>query len=319
MSAGVRPVLGTMAFGDTVTSRDSERILRRFLDAGYVEIDTAHVYNNGETEGILGRALHAPDLPRFSVATKVNPRISGRLDEASITSQLEESLRRLRLSHTDILYLHFPDPATGLEQTLRACASLHQRGLYRELGLSNFSADAVDEASNICTAHKWPRPTVNQGLYNAISRRAEAELIPVLRHHRMKFYAYNPLAGGLLSGRYRCFEGEPGPSRFTARPNYRSRYWTRSSFQAVDRIKVAVEGFDFALSDAALRWLAFHSALDGSKGDGIVLGVSRLDHLTQNLQALQDGPLPEAVVNTFEAAWDLASPESPDYFRFASR
>lgn len=307
-----------MTFGDTVTSSEGETITRQFFDAGFDEIDTAHVYNDGKSERILGHALHAPGAPHCTLATKVNPRISGSLDEASITKQVEESLRRLKTSRIELLYLHFPDPTTDLEQTLEACAKLHRRGLFRELGLSNFAAEAVAEVWKICDAHQWPGPTVYQGLYNAISRRVETQLIPVLRHHRMRFYAYNPLAGGLLSGKYYNFEDDPEPGRFTARPNYRNRYWTHSSFQAVGRLRASVEAADIALSDAALRWLAFHSSLEGSKGDGIVLGVSCLDHLTQNLRALKDGALPEAVVSAFEAAWGLAMPESPNYSRFAS-
>ena len=308
-------VLGTMNFGPQVFAEDSETMVRHFLESGHEEIDAAYVYNKGETERILGDVLEHPDTAVASVATKVNPRITGKLDEASIADQLEESLRRLRKESVDLLYLHFPDPSTALEETLEACSKLHDRGLFRELGLSNYPAWQVVDAWHICRARGWPEPKVYQGLYNGLSRQVEDELFPSLRHCGMRFYAYNPLAGGILAGKYTNFSADPEPGRFTVRPNYRDRYWKESFFAAMHALNEACQAEGITLVEAAFRWLAFHSSLDADKGDGIVIGTSSLDQLDQNLGAVQAGALPESIVLAFEDAWVVAKPDSPAYFR----
>lgn len=311
--------LGTMNFGPQVNPQNSELALSKFLGSGNREIDTAHVYNGGQTETILGELLESPGIPAFSLATKVSPRVTGKLDEAAITVQLEESLRRLRRSSVDLLYLHFPDPATDLEITLAACAKLHKRGLFRELGMSNYPAWQVVQAWQICTANDWPKPSVYQGLYNGISRNTEPELFPALREYGLRFFAYNPLAGGLLTGRYFRHGEVPEPGRFTLRKNYVDRYWKKSLFEATRLLVQASKSEGIVLAEAALRWLSFHSALDGTRGDGIVLGFSLLDQLDQNLKALERGSLPKSVVAAFESAWTLAKPDSPSYFRVSDQ
>lgn len=315
----VKLVLGTMTFGPQVTPEDSDAMVRSFLASGYNEIDAAYVYNEGDTERILGEVFAGEALPAYSVATKVNPRITGKLDEASITDQLEESLRRMRKDSVDILYLHFPDPSTDIEETLAACAKLHERGLFRELGMSNFAAWQVVDAWHLCKAKGWPLPTVYQGLYNGLSRKVEAELFPALRKLGMRFYAYNPLAGGILAGKYAEFTQAPEPGRFTFRPNYKDRYWKESFFNAMHDLNNVCEAESISLVAAAFRWLAYHSALDAGAGDGILLGASRISQLEQNIRAIDAGPLPESVLSVFETAWEAAMPDSPDYFRVAKK
>ena len=315
----VKLVLGTMTFGPQVTLEGSAAMVRCFLASGNHEIDAAYVYNEGDTERILGEVFEDKELPAYSVATKVNPRITGKLDEAAITAQLEESLRRMRKESVDILYLHFPDPSTDLEETLAACATLHERNLFGELGMSNFPAWQVVDAWHICEAHGWPTPTVYQGLYNGLSRKVEAELFPALRELGMRFYAYNPLAGGILAGKYSVFSEDPEPGRFTHRPNYKDRYWKKSFFDALHALTTACEAEGISLVAAAFRWLAFHSALNAEAGDGILLGASRLSQLEQNISSIDAGPLPVSVAEAFETAWGAAMSDSPDYFRIAKK
>ena len=132
-------ILGTMTFGESVFAPEVSRFIEVFLGAGHTELDTAYVYNDGACERLLGDALAETDRP-FRIATKVNPRISGRLDGEAALKQVNESLERLKLPAADIVYLHFPDPATPVEDVLAAMAELHGQGKFRELGLSNFPA-----------------------------------------------------------------------------------------------------------------------------------------------------------------------------------
>jgi len=315
----VKLLLGTMTFGPQVSPEDSDAMVRRFLATGHNEIDAAYVYNEGETERILGKIFEGEVLPAYSISTKVNPRITGKLDEASITVQLEESLHRMRKDSVDLLYLHFPDPSTDIEETLAACAKLHERGLFREFGMSNFAAWQVVDAWHICKAHGWPPPVVYQGLYNALSRKVESELFPALRKLGIRFYAYNPLAGGILAGKYADFLEKPEPGRFTHRPNYKDRYWKESFFNAMHELNRACRAESISLVAAAFRWLAYHSALDSDAGDGILLGASRISQLEQNISAIEAGPLPESVRSVFDTVWEVAIPDSPEYFRVAKK
>lgn len=315
----VKLVLGTMNFGLQVSTAESDAMVRFFLASENNEIDSAYVYNDGDTERILGDIFEGNELPAYRVSTKVNPRITGKLDEASINAQLGESLRRMGKDSVDILYLHFPDPSTDIEETLAACSKLQERGLFQELGMSNFAAWQVVDSWHICQAHGWPKPTVYQGLYNPLSRKVEAELFPALRKLGIRFYAYNPLAGGILAGKYADFLDNPVSGRFTHRPNYKDRYWKESYFDALHELSTSCKAEGISLVSAAFRWLAFHSALDSGAGDGILLGASHISQLEQNMNALKAGTLPRSIISGFEAAWLSVMPDSPDYFRVAAK
>jgi len=309
----VNLILGTMTFGESVFQPQVGEFINTFLDAGYDELDTAYVYNDGNCERMLGEALSNLDCP-FKIATKVNPRISGRLDADAAYKQVNESLERMKLDSVDTVFLHFPDPATPVEGVLGAMADLHDQGKYKELGLSNFPAWMVAEAWQICEKHGWVLPTVFEGIYNPLTRRAEAELNDCLNHYGLRFYAYNPMCGGLLSGKYGKFEDAPADGRFTHRPNYRGRYWKKSFFDALQLLREVCEKYELTTIDATYRWLAYHSMLNGDRGDAILIGASKLSHLRQNMEAVKAGPLPEEMVNAFETAWTITKGDSPEYF-----
>lgn len=309
----VNLILGTMTFGESVFSPDVEHFISAFFDAGYDELDTAYVYNEGNCERLLGEVLPRLNRP-FKIATKVNPRISGRLDADAAYKQVNESLTRLNLDSVDTVFLHFPDPATPVESVLSAMADLYDQGKYKELGLSNFPAWMVADVWHICDRHGWVKPTVFEGVYNPMTRRAEAELNACLNNFGMRFYAYNPMCGGLLTGRYGKFEDAPTDGRFTHRPNYQGRYWKKSFFDAVDVIKTAAEKHGISSIEATYRWLAYHSMLNGDRGDAILIGASKLNHLIQNMETVKAGPLPVDVVQAFEQAWTITKGDSPEYF-----
>ena len=309
----MKMILGTMTFGESVFSPEVSAFIDAFLDAGYTELDTAYVYNEGDCERLLGDALAEIHRP-FRIATKVNPRISGRLDGAAAYKQVNESLERLRLPSADIVYLHFPDPSTPVEDVLSAMAELHRQGKFRELGLSNFPAWMVADAWHLCDRQGWVKPTVYEGMYNPLTRNAERELNACLDRFGLRYYAYNPLCGGLLTGRYDRFEEAPTDGRFTHRPGYQNRYWKKSYFDAVAILKEACGKQGMTTVEASYRWLAHHSMLREARGDGIIIGASKLDHLRQNLETMQKGPLPAEITDAFEQAWKICRADSPEYF-----
>jgi aflatoxin B1 aldehyde reductase len=313
---GMKVILGTMNFGPQVDLEGSKAMVRRFLAAGHRELDAAYVYNDGVTESMLGVIQAELEEGSFSLATKVHPRITGKLDGSAVTMQFEESLKRMNREGVDILYFHFPDRKTPIEGALETCARLYERGKIRELGLSNFPAWMVVDIWHLCKKHGWPVPSVYQGLYNGLSRSVESELFDVLRKFGMRFYAFNPLAGGMLTGKHTTFKDEPTPGRFARLASYRERYWKESYFEAVEHLTECCREAGIKPVEAAFRWLVHHSHLDASAGDGIIIGASSMVQFEQNLDAIQQDALPAHVLAAFDAAWQEAKPDSPEYFRF---
>ncbi len=309
-------ILGTMNFGpqlDTVASRD---MVTSFLQSGYREIDTAYVYNGGDTERILGEILPSIESNSYYIATKVHPRITGRLDRQTIMMELTESLKRMKVEKVDLLYFHFPDGKTPIEGALETYAELHEKGVVGELGLSNYPSWQVMDIAYKCDKIGCPRPTVYQGMYNALCRNVEHELFPAIRSLGMRFYAFNPLAGGMLTGKHKDFEAPPQPGRFARLESYRKRYWKHSYFDAVNEIRLACDAEAIPMAEAAYQWLCFHSLMDTEKGDGILLGASRQEQMTQNMSATEKGKLPQPIIDAMDTAWEMAKVDSPSYFKF---
>lgn len=307
-------VLGTMNFGPQLNQQESKDMLNRFLLSGNTEIDTAYVYNNGDTEEILGKILPELDPNSYYIATKVHPRITGRLNREGILLQFNESLRRLNRSSIDILYFHFPDQKTPIEEALDTVAELYEEGKIKELGLSNYPAWQVVDIYNKCPKHNCPLPSIYQGMYNSLCRNVEPELFPAIREMGIKFYAFNPLAGGLLTGKHEHFDDTPQPGRFERLKSYRDRYWKKTYFNAIEYIKISCDKEGIPIAEAAYRWLAFHSKLNNN--DAIILGASKLEQMAQNISCLRNGVLPEHIIEAINDAWEIARPDSPSYFKF---
>uniref|UniRef100_A0A452E8Y5 NADP-dependent oxidoreductase domain-containing protein n=1 Tax=Capra hircus TaxID=9925 RepID=A0A452E8Y5_CAPHI len=236
------------------------------------------------------------------------------------------SLKRLQCPRVDLFlparcqdHRHPP-----VEETLRACHQLHQEGKFVELGLSNYAAWEVAEICTLCRSNGWILPTVYQGMYNATTRQVETELLPCLRRFGLRFYAYNPLAGGLLTGRYKYEDkdGKQPVGRFFGNnwaEVYRNRYWKEHHFEGIALVEKALQAAYGtsapSMTSAALRWMYHHSQLQGAHGDAVILGMSSLEQLEENLAATEEGPLEPAVVQAFDQAWRLVAHDCPSYFR----
>jgi len=290
-------------------------------------IDTAYMYpskgSEGITESILGRLITAEMKKRTFLATKVNPWVEGGLKPDNVKKQAAECLKGLQTDSVDLLYLHAPDHSVPIEDTMRAMQELYEEGKFKQLGLSNYAAWQVAEICEMSKKNNWVMPTVYQGMYNPLTRQVELELFPCLRHYGISFYAYNPLAGGLLSGKYGKVSDKPPPgTRFDMRKMYTNRYWKESYFNAVREIKEEVENYNkennenIDMVSATLRWMVHHSKLDASKGDGIIIGQSKMDHLKKNMSGLKEDKLPEKIVDEFDKTWKkIPYVDVPNYLR----
>lgn len=307
----VRPVLGTMNFGPQVTQDESIKMVEEFISQGYSEFDTAYVYNNGDSEKFLGHAIK--NKKKLVISTKVNPRVTGKLDKKSIKFQFSESLKRLGVSKVDILYLHFPDPSTPIRETLEAISELKNDGQINELGLSNYSSKEVISICKMCDKHQLLMPSVYQGLYNCLSKNIE-ELFAAIRKFEIRFYAYNPLAGGILTGKHANINSNL-EGRFSYRLNYRDRYLKKEFFLALDKMKNICKVNKITLLEASLRWLIHHSKLDVSFKDAIVVGTSNIVQLKQNLFLFKTKPLENNISDEFNSIGDICKKVSPLYYR----
>merc|ERR1719477_425337 len=186
----------------------SPRIVSAFLafDTNFKHLDTAFMYCGGKTQTILGDMECWKE--RGLMGDKINPWDKKNFGEESIRMQVDTCLTRLKVPKVEIMYLHAPDHNTPMDVTLEVMDKLHKEGKFNQLGLSNYSSWLVGEVVNLCKANNWIKPTVYQGMYSTITRQVEEELIPCLRYHGIAFYAYSPLGGGILSGKYKFDEEE---------------------------------------------------------------------------------------------------------------
>jgi aflatoxin B1 aldehyde reductase len=309
-----RIILGTMNFGEQVDEQAADRMLSMFLDHGYREVDTAYRYANGASEEILGRLLTPERRGKVYLATKAHPQGGGGLGPETIVTQVNTSLRRLKTEYVDLLYLHAPDTKVRVEVTLEACEKLFKEGKFRELGLSNYASWQVADVWHLCRQNGWVVPSVYQGRYNAITRDVEGELFPAVRHFGIRFYAYNPLAGGLLTGRYQRIGNVPQEGRFALKTQYRDRFWKKSYFDALEVIQDASEQAGLPMIQIALRWILRYSFLRAPSGDGVILAASNLKQWESNLNSLS-GELPVNVREALDRAWEKARQDYPAYFR----
>jgi len=296
-SPGGRLALGTMTFGDTVDADVAATMVDVALDAGVTRIDTANGYAGGATESMLAGLL-AGRRDQVQLATKAgmpHPDAGGLppLSAPALRASLEGSLRRLGVERVDLFYLHQPDRATPLDETLATVAELVAEGKVGSLGVSNFAAWQIAEVSHTADQVGAPRPIVAQQLYNLVARRLEEEYFEFASTTGLRTMVYNPLGGGLLSGRHsfadRPTEGRFGDSRLAAM--YTERYWNPQLFDAIDTLGRIADEAGMPLSELALRWL-----LGQERVSSVLLGGSRVSHLKANLAAAAKGPLPDDVV-----------------------
>ncbi len=307
-------VLGSMTFADQVDQQDASVMINAFKKAGFNELDTAYMYVSGNTERLLGKLEKQRRLDDCLLATKVNPRDSG-LGKTSIDKQFTTSLERLCVDKVDLLYLHMPDLDTPIEESLAAINEHYLAGRFKRFGVSNYAAWQVADIYRICEREGYPLPTVYQGMYNALTRDVERELLLCLNEFNIAFYVYNPLAGGMLSGKHTSLSALPDEGRFSVNKEYQKRYWKKDYFKAIDRFVNACKDENIAPSTAALRWLVHHSALDNQKSDAVILGASKVEHFNANLTAVTQGELPQSIINALDEGWEISRVDCIKYFR----
>jgi 1-deoxyxylulose-5-phosphate synthase len=292
-----RLCLGTGTFGTQAHEAVACQILDKAAGAGVNFIDTADIYPMGPDRSVVGRAEQIVGRwlrgkrDQFIIATKAGapmgpaPWQQGG-SRKHLLDAIEESLKRLGTDYVDIYQLHFDDPETPLDETLAALDAIVRAGKARYIGVSNFLAYRLARATGRAESLQLTRLSSVQNRYSLLFRQIEQELLPLAREEGIAVIPFNPLAGGLLSGKYR-FEDTPTEGRFSAelgqqfRDLYRERYWHQQHFESVEQMMTLAEEIGEPLPKLAVAWVLANPTVTSA-----ILGASRPDQLTDTLGAV---------------------------------
>jgi aryl-alcohol dehydrogenase-like predicted oxidoreductase len=289
--------VGTMTFGSQADEEAAHAILDRALDAGVNFIDTADVYpvpptieTAGRTEEIVGRWLRGK-RSGVVVATKCRGRMGpGPNDEGlsrmHILNAVEASLRRLQTDYIDLYQVHWPDAETPLEETIQALDDLVRWGKVRYLGCSNFETWRLYKSLWVSDRLHLARFDCIQPRYNLLHREIERDLLPVCAEEGIGVIAYNPLAGGFLTGKYRRDEPPPEGTRFALAGGsgslYRARYWNDRLFDAVDMVKEVAKSSGAAPAQVSVAWLLQQPTVTSA-----IIGATRREQVEETLKGTE--------------------------------
>jgi aryl-alcohol dehydrogenase-like predicted oxidoreductase len=276
---------GTMTFGGDADEATSAALFGRCRDAGINFFDTADTYTHGRSEEILGR-LMADCRDELIVATKfANPIREGDPNAGGgsrrhIREAVEASLRRLNTDRIDLYYMHFPDPDTPPDETLRALDDLVHQGKVLYLGASNVAAWQLATALGISAREGLARFQCLQPMYSLLKRQAEVELLPLARHEGIAVCPYNAMAGGMLSGKYGG--ARPAQGRLIENPRYGARYGQDWMPGAVERFVAHARARDAHPVSLAVAWVRSHPAITAP-----LVGARTVAQLEDALRSLE--------------------------------
>ncbi len=289
--------LGTMTFGHQTEEAEARAIMDRAFAAGVDFFDTADAYpvppapdTVGRTEEIVGRWLKGK-REQVVLATKCRFPMGARawqggLSRRHILAACDDSLRRLQTDWIDLYQAHAPDPDTPLDETLRAMDDLVCSGKVRYLGCSNYPAWQLALALGLSEQNRLARWDCVQPRFNLLTRDIELELLPLCRDQGVGVIVYNPLAGGLLTGKYRPEQPPPPGTRFAlggqTGPLYRERYWHDASLDAVNRLVEYCRERKLSPAQLAIAWVLAQPGVTAA-----IVGASRAAQLDSTLPAAE--------------------------------
>ena len=293
--------LGTMMFGAQTSETDSLSIMNYAYENGVNFWDTADMYNQGESERIVGKALKGR-RDEIVLATKVCGQMGTKLNDKglsrrNILAAVEASLKRLDTDYIDLYYMHKPDYETSIDESLETMSGLVKAGKVRYIGVSNFAAWQIADILAICDKRGYIAPVISQNVYNLITRGVEAELVPFLKEHKMGMAVYNPVAGGFLVGKHT--PGKPADNtRFANNEMYIKRYWSEENFAVIEKLTEIASEHGMSVLQLAMRWCVGRACVAS-----VISGVSKLDQIKQNLASVEGSALNESVLEACDDIW----------------
>ncbi len=302
-----RICIGTMTFGDRVDASEAARCCDLALERGVNFFDTADIYPPGpglagKSEEILGEALKGK-RDKAIIATKVGGAMDfragklGGLSQDYVVGEVEDSLRRLQTDYIDIYYAHFPDKNTSCASLIATMNGLIRAGKIRYWGVSNFPAWRLCEMVFTARELGFDPPVVTQSVYNLLTRGVEDEILPFADAYDLGVVAFNPLAGGMLTGKYQGGSQVEG-SRFALQKGYEMRYYSDANRRAVEQLEDIAAERGLTVIELAYGWLLGHKRLHAA-----LMGFSGEKQLASNLDAVEKTRDLELPAERFDAIW----------------
>lgn len=283
--------MGTMSFGGDADENMSQKIFSLCREKGINFFDTADVYNNGKSEEILGRLIRnsrdevvLASKVHFPTGKDINA--SG-LSRRHIMLAVEASLKRLGTDRLDLYFLHSYDPRTGIEEPLRALDDLVHQGKILYPAVSNWAAWQIAKGLGISERKNFARFECISPLYNLVKRQAEVEILPLAAAEKLGVIAYNPLGGGLLSGKY-GLNTKPEKGRLIENILYVKRYGDPVNFEIAEKFCLHARERGIHPASLAIAWVMSHPAITAP-----VLGARNVDQLKVLLEAIDIQMTPE--------------------------
>ena len=305
--------MGTMTLGKQVERHVSFRILDKAYDAGIRLFDCADIYPlgggvtlAGETERIIGEWMQTKPRKDLIITSKCFARTDDSLNgaglgRAHILYAVDASLKRLKTDHIDLYMAHAFDENVPLEETLRAFEDIVLAGKVRYIGVSNWAAWQMSKALGIASMRGYLPFICDELRYNLLFRRAEKEIFPMCRTEGMGIIAYNPLAGGLLSGKYTSHLVPADGSRFDLAVGgelYHERYWYQAVLKAVDTYCGLCRAWGRNPVTTAVQWALLQKNINC-----VLIGASRPEQLEDSLAACSAQPLDAEQLDALDALW----------------
>lgn len=275
--------LGANNFGGRIDQEATRRVVHKALDLGVTLIDTADAYNSGGSEDLLGQILgerrrQVVLATKFGMTTDGSRSLAG-ASRGYIAQAVEGSLKRLRTDWIDLYQLHRPDPATPIEETLRALDALVRQGKVRHVGCSNLSGAQVEEAQRTAQQGRLTPFASTQDRYSLLERGIERELVPIMQKNGMALLPYFPLASGLLSGKFKRGAPLPPNTRMSQR-RYSDRFVNDRNWRLVEELDAFARSRGRSLLELAFGWLLGQPVVAS-----IPAGASTPEQVEQNVRA----------------------------------
>jgi len=276
--------LGTMTFGHGTDLAEAKRMVDLAFDAGINFFDTANTYGDCESEVMLGKALkgrrrEAVVATKFCNPTGSGPNDSG-MSRVHVMNAIEDSLRRLQMDHVDLYYIHHVDVQTPLEEMLRALDDLVHQGKVRYIACSNYQGWRLMEALWISKVNSLARFECYQPQYSLVVRDIEQELVPICQLKGLGVVVWSPLAGGVLSGKYRPGERNQEGTRSEEEWCFPTRFFGPRADETLKAVLEVAEELGKSPAQVALRWVVEQPAITAA-----IVGARTVEHLRDNLAA----------------------------------
>jgi aryl-alcohol dehydrogenase-like predicted oxidoreductase len=274
---------GTMTFGSEADEAEAARMFRTCRDAGVNFFDCSNNYSEGRAEEILGRLIR-DCRNEVIITTKVSQRIGKDVNALGpsrrhIMFSIEQSLSRLQTDRIDLYIVHYFDPITAIEETLRALDDLVRQGKILYLGVSNWAAWQIAKALGISGKNGWARFECIQPMYNLVKRQAEVEILPLAGSEQVGVIPYNPLAAGLLAGKY-SKESKPASGRIVEKEMYDKRYSNPVYYEIAEAFVALSRELGVSPVTLAVSWVKSHPAVTAP-----IIGARNVAQLKDSLAA----------------------------------